>query len=201
MRAFFTHSPLTPPVFFWIRKSITTHTAPHQLCLQPASQICLLLSIATATALVPATASCQLHHCKPASLPSPLESPLYPQADMWDVSQRLSLYSFTPSRDFSPLRTSNLLHHLPDPTWEPLLTSSPAAVGLLLTAPRSLFISPGEPSGQDSLLGIPSTWNPLPAPSSASDLLTWHLLKEVFPRHPLTPNTALCYIYFKALVI
>ena len=181
MRAFFTLSPLTPPVFFCIRKSITTHIAPHQLCLQPASQICLLLSIAMATALVPATANCHLHHCKPASLPSPPETPLYPQADMWNGSQRLPLYSFTPSRDFSPLRTSNLLHHLPDPTWQPSLTSSSAVVGLLLRAAHPLFNSPGEPSGQDSLLGIPSTWNPLPAPSSASDQLTCHLLKQVFP--------------------
>lgn len=54
-----------------------------------------------------------LHHCKPVSLPPPLEASLYPAAGTWNKIQFLSLYDVKSSHGFFPLRTSRLLHHPP----------------------------------------------------------------------------------------
>ena len=185
MRAFFTYSSLTPPVFFFIWESPSPPTqvfkvsevilaspfplqAPHQ----PHTNS--TFSLDPQAAYVPPfpwqPLWCQplelphLHHCKPVFLPPLLEGSLYAAAGTWNKIQCLSLYNVKSSHAFPHWEhPGSSIARTPNPTWEPSLTSSSAT-----TVPYLLANSPGEPSGQDSLLGILPTWHPLLAPSSPS---------------------------------
>lgn len=132
MRAFFTYSSLTPPVFFFfiwespspptqvfkVSEVILASPFPLQAPHQPHTNS--TFSLDPRAAYFPPfpwqPLWCQplevphLHHCKPVSLPPLLEASLYPAAGTWNKIQCLSLYNVKSSHGFSPLRTSRLLY-------------------------------------------------------------------------------------------
>ena len=181
MRAFFTYSSLTPPVFFHMRKSITTHPGlqslwshscfpfKHYISPTPTPPSAYLLSLPTAL---------HFHGNHSGASPSnslifttanlspflPLWKPLSTQQQAREI--KVSSCHFTMSN--LPMAFPHWEHPgssitRPSPTWEPLLTSSSAT-----TVPHLLTNSPGETSSQNPLLGILPTCHPLLAPSSPS---------------------------------
>ena len=181
MRAFFTYSSLTPPVFFLYEKahhypprsskSLKSFCFPfkHYISPTPTPPSAYLLSLPTS-----------LHfHCNHSGA-SPSNSLIFTTANLspflplWKPlstqrqAREIKFSSCHSTMSSLPMAFPHWEHPgssitRPSPTWEPLLTSSSAT-----TVPHLLTNSPGETSGQNPLLGILPTCHPLLAPSSPS---------------------------------